>query len=824
MKTAERKNMSANRNARLAAILCATALTAPFAAVPAFAQSAGVEEDSKTIIVTAQRRDQALEDVPMSVTLLDQDTLKNAGVTSVQDLQNVTSGFQLGRGGSTPQPSIRGVTTIINGSYENNVAAYIDGLYVATPQALTIDLPNIENVQILKGPQGTLYGRNATGGVLLVETKNPTEEWEGNFEATYGRFNDRRVGGGISGPITEGIGMALSSYTRRRDGYHHKMSRNPADYPNNPHDGRAYPLSQDMLRAKLKFEFSPTFDLVLGYGYTHTDDHGLSVNFSPLENTVGSFGGTLPTSFPGSFSVPTKLGEAAPSLDPGVEVTVHDFFGKINLDMGWATLRSTTGYSALRQTTRFDFDGSYAEVVFNNSGFNDRTFQQLADLDMKLSDSLELMVGGQYFNIKTTDGPKDWNYSGTLNGSYLTYDPAFEQPKSAYFVSGRQIYDREKEAWAVFADATLQASDTLSIILGGRYSSETQTNTRSADTFATSGAITTVFPNTTKGSKYTKFTPRASIRYEFSPITSAYLSYSKGFKSGEWPGAYSGNPLNWEDVKQESVDGWELGLKHAGSRLRFEAAAFYMDYKNLQISFTNFVNQGGTNVAVVLLQNAPSAEIYGLEANVDVELFDNFNFRAGGTWLHARYGDGFLFDGIGVNSAASGTNVNSDPLKVFLNAGRRQDLSGKQMSRAPDLTAYAGFDYLIPMGDGGLRFAANAKYTDSYVVSNPSVWGGWIIDPLNPRAIPAGGNAALFGTASYANRAGEQRFTQKGYTLINGSITWTDPSDSYYVRLWGNNLTDKRYKLHYNGTASAGSYAVQAEPRTFGVSVGFKLK
>jgi len=819
MKIAQRNNPSATRNARVAAILCATALTAPFAAVPAFAQSAGAEEDSKTIVVTAQRRDQALEDVPMSVTLLDQDTLKNAGVTSVQDLQNVTSGFQLGRGGSTPQPSIRGVTTIINGSYENNVATYIDGLYVATPQALTIDLPNIENVQILKGPQGTLYGRNATGGAILVETKNPTEEWEGNFEATYGRFNDKRVGGVISGPITEGIGMALSSYTRRRDGYHLKMSRNPADYPNNPHDGRAYPLSQDMLRAKLKFEFSPTFDVVLGYGYTHTDDHGLTVNFSPIENTVPSFGGRVATAFPGSFSVPTKLGEAAPSLDPGVEVKVHDIFGKINVDMGWGQLRSTTGYTKLNQSTNYDFDGSYAEVSFNDSGFVDKTFQQLVDLNVDFGGGSSLMVGAQYFNIKTdtlADGP-DWSYSGTSNGSYLTYDKSPQQPKSAYAIANQTVYFREKEAWAAFADLTVQATDALSLVVGGRYSKETQDNTRTA--YGAGGQLGNIITfNAQKSASFKKFTPRASIRYEFTPRTSAYLSYSKGFKSGEWPGAYAGAVSNWVPVKQESVDGFEMGLKHAGGRIRFDAAAFYMDYKNLQISFTNFVN----NAAVVDLQNAPSAEIYGVEGNLNVELFDNFNIRAGATWLHARYGDNFIFDGIGVNPAVSGTNTNSDPLKVFLNASRRMDLSGKQMSRAPDLAAYAGFDYLIPMGDGGLRFAANVKYTDDYVVSNPSIYGGWILTAANATQVFPN-STSLAGT-SVANRAGEQRFTQKGYTLINSSVTWTDPSDTYYVRLWGNNLTDKKYKMHYNGTASAGSYAVQAEPRTFGVSVGFKVK
>ena len=795
------------------------------------AAEADAESDRSVIIVTAQRRDQALEDVPMTVTLLNQETLANAGITGVQDLQNVTSGFQLGRGGSTPQPSIRGITTIINGSYENNVAAYIDGLYVPTPQALTIDLPNIENVQILKGPQGTLYGRNATGGAILVETKNPTDVWEGNFEATYGRFDDKRIGGVVSGPITEGMGIALSAYTRRRDGYHHRMSRDPADYPNNPYDGRAFPLSQDSFRAKLNFEFSPTFDVTLGYGYTHTDDHGLTVNFAAIENTVAVFAGQLEVSslpfpiFAGGFTLPTKLGEAAPSLETGVEVWVHDFFGKINLDLGWGELRSTTGFTDLKQTTIYDFDGSYAEQTYNESGFKDVTFQQLVDLNMKFGPAFELMIGGQYFNIKTKDGPLDLGYSGGStnggNNSGLTYDVAAEQPLTDYANNSQTIYNREKEAWAVFADATFYATPALSIIVGGRYSEETQTNSRFVYSLGNAQTGNLTFNGTERSAKFKKFTPRASIRYEITPRTSVYASYSKGFKSGEWPGAFSGDITEWKPVKQEEVDGFELGLKHAGSRLRFDLAAFYMDYKNLQISFTNFV--GG--FPVVSLQNAPSAEIYGLEGNFDVELFENFNFRAGATWLHARYGDGFLFDGIGVNPDAAGVNVNSDPLKTFLNTTLRQDLSGKQMSRAPDLTAYAGFDYLIPMGDGGVRLAANVKYTDDYVVSNPSVWGGWVLNPDAPTVIPEGGNANYFGPGSpYADRAGEQRFVQKGYALINASLTYTDPSDTYYVRLWGNNLTDKRYRLHYNGTAFAGTYAPMAEPRTYGVSVGFKFR
>ncbi|MBV1918982.1 MAG: TonB-dependent receptor, partial [Sphingomonadaceae bacterium] len=712
------------RGISLAAILSATAMTAPFAITPALAQSAEeAGSNDNVIIVTAQRREEALKDVPMSVTVLDQQALTNAGVGSVKELTAVTTGFMLANGGSVPSPAIRGVNTVINGAYENNVSLYIDGVYQSAPHALTIDIPNIQNVQVLKGPQGTLYGRNATGGAILLTTLEPTDTWEGKVQATYGRFDERSVGGFVSGPLAEGMGIVVSGYTRRRDGYVDKMSRtNPGEI-----DGKAFPIAQDAFRAKLKFEFSPSFNATLGYGFTHTDDGGLNASFGPIENTVPFFGNAA-----GAGPLrPTKLGQAAPNLDTGVEVDQHEFFMKLDLDLGIGTLRTTTAYTDIEQSTIFDFDGTYAEITYSESGFVDQTFQQLVDLNLDLGDSLNLLVGGQYFRIKTdtAKGAPDYGYSGTANGSFLTYDPLAEQPLSDYAIGSETRYDRVKEAWALFADATLQATDQLSFIVGGRYSEETQTNTLAKwGAGGEQGGVVT-FPSTTKSSKYTKFTPRASIVYEITPDTNVYASYSKGFKSGEWPGSFSGDPDDWQDVKQETVDGFEVGLKHAGSGIRFDLAAFYMDYKNLQVSFVNFVDSS----AVVLLQNAPSAEIYGMEANFDAELFENFNLRGGVTYLHARYGDNFIFSGLGVNPNAPGLNTNSDPLKTFLNVNPvEQDVSGRRMARAPDWTAFLGFDYLVPNEDGGLRFAANVKWTDKYVVSNPSLWGGWYPDPSQP--------------------------------------------------------------------------------------------
>ncbi|MET0589287.1 MAG: TonB-dependent receptor, partial [Novosphingobium sp.] len=326
-----------------------------------------------------------------------------------------------------------------------------------------------------------------------------------------------------------------------------------------------------------------------------------------------------------------------------------------------------------------------------------------------------------------------------------------------------------------------------------------------------------------RSSSYSKFTPRASIRYEIAPRTNVYASYSKGFRGGEWNSTVpNANPANWVDAKPETVDAFEVGLKSARGRLNFEASAFYYDYKNIQVSAVRF---DGVST-ITTLQNAPSAEIYGAEASFDFEVIDNLIIRGGATYLHARYGDGFVYIGSGVNPRGTGFNINNDPLKVAPNVTNVvQDISGMQMARAPDFSGFIGFDYNIPMGEGGVRLAANVKYTDSYVVTDPSIWGGETQasynarKALNPNALP-NNNALLAGTG-FESRANEQRARQGSFALVNASITYTDPNGHSYIRLWGNNLTDETVRVHYR--PSSATYIPVAEPRTYGVTAGYKF-
>ncbi|HEX7883371.1 MAG TPA: TonB-dependent receptor, partial [Afipia sp.] len=557
------KHQTSNRHHGWA-LFAGSGLAVCFAATPVFAQAgADASVDSNTIIVTAQRRSEALEDVPMSVAVIPQQTLSSVGVNSVRDLANVTTGFQVNNSGSYPQPAIRGVTTTNAGAYENNVALFVDGLYQTTPQILNMDLPNVQSIQILKGPQGTLYGRNATGGAILIDTIDPGRDWAGNIEAGYGRFDDKRARGYVAGPLSDRIGVSLAGTFRKTDGYYKKASRTtPGQF-----DGRTLGLEQESVRAKVKVELTDSFTATAGYNFTRANDPR-GVFFTPIENVANSY------AVPGRNTRPRGLGEVAGDAIV-LDFKQHEGYLNLSLDTGIGTLRSITGYAAGNNETKYDSNGNYVPDLYIDSVVRDRTWQESVDYNINAIKNVDLIVGGNYYNIKTDYQPGRDNvvYLGPASYAPFTYpDPATTiVPLSDYRKSSHSGFFRTKKAWAVFADLTFHATDKLSINLGGRYSSETQDVSAVKDNYCTTtggclvggalipiGGITSTpytIASTSRSSTYNKFTPRASIRYEIAPHTNIYASYSQGFRGGEWNSTLpNDNPALWRDAKQETIN------------------------------------------------------------------------------------------------------------------------------------------------------------------------------------------------------------------------------------------------------------------------------
>lgn len=715
------------------------------------AAAATSSDDEEAIVVTAQRREERLEDIPMTVGYANADTLEATGADTLRDINRVVSGVMLNQGGAFPAPTIRGVTSLANGnSFENNVAVYVDGFYEPAAQALNIDIPNVQNIQVLKGPQGTLYGRNATGGAILLNTVVPSDEWQGKAELTYAKFNDWRIGGYFAGPITDGIGVSVGAYTRRSDGYIRLTSRTTPGAL----DGNAAPLEQDAIRAKIRLTPSSAFSAIAAYNYTHISDARGNM-FSVFEN--------VPTSLATLTTRPTKFGTAAWDHETTVETRGHQGTLTLEWDIGVGTVKSYTGYQTLKSTTNFDFDGSYLDTVWSSSQFRQKTFQQSVDFAIDAIDNLDLIVGGNLFKdkLRTIPGILSAGYQGLVVGPWTTPPPFSNLAKIT-----ETLFRQRKDAWAVYLDATWHLNDRLHLNVGGRYSHEKQdvfgqslcfitpvTSTRNVCRAIVPDAAGNrfVFPATEKSSSYSKFTPRASLRYEFAPRTNVYASYSQGFRSGAWNaslplfqvhpltcpaapapvtqgcGTISG-PADWQDAQQETVNAYEIGFKTARRGFRFEASAFLYDYQDLQVSVTQCV--GGPPCATqTVVTNAPKAKVKGIEASAEYSGIENLSLRGNFTWLHARYGEGFQFNFTGVGTTA-GIPVSDDPLKNLLNVTQLQDLSGLQMSRAPNFTGNIGATYDIPIGGDVLQLSGNLFYTSKYVVTNPSIWG-------NAASVPA---------------------------------------------------------------------------------------
>ncbi len=726
----------------LATVLAGSAL--PLAAVAQSDASAGVIEE---VMVTAQRRTERLEDVPMAISVVTGNMMERAGMTNIEDISKVAAGVQVNRGGAFSQPAVRGVSTLTLGNgLENNVAVYIDGVYQPDAVAINAELANIASVQILKGPQGTLYGRNATGGAIVIDTLAPTDELEGNIKASYGRFDDTRFQGYVSGPITDSIGFSVAANWRESDGYIEDIGDDPDSSSDN---FDAAPLDSKALRAKLKFTPTEDLDISLGYNYVkHLDARGLAYRIPKY------------ALLPGGAKDRDKV-----SLNTKGDNTME--LNELSLGLNWATgigtLNSVTAYATREGYSTFDFDGTKIDLVRGVSEDNtEYTFQQSLNLNIDSIDRWNINIGGMYYDDKYRQKDyQSWRYD-VLQYTYNLQTDA--------------------EAIAVYADATWEFSDDWFLTLGARYSEEERRGAYQVDNPAAPTQPAD------KSKDYDATTPRAVLRHQLSDNSSIYASYTTGFRSGVFNTGIQPDPSLYNSVDQEEITAYEVGFKTAQTFYRLSAAAFYYDYSDLQIGIT-VPNPIGSGVVQTMF-NAPEAEVYGAEAELDVSLSENLNLRAGIAYVHGRYTDFEETTGVGLDGT---TQSNISP--------QFQDWTDQEMARAPEWTANLGIDYTLALAGGELVLSGNVNYSDSYVVQNLSLYG------------PLAGNAGA---------ADEQRYRQDSFTLVNARADWTSPSGRYTLGVYGDNLTDERYFLTTSGS-SLGDYNQYAWPATYGVSVGYNF-
>lgn len=629
--------------------------TAAGAPLASDAGSASAEADDGQqigdIVVTAQRRSERLQSVPIAITAISGDALNAKGLTSTQDIAGATPGLTYTQVAGTAAPRIRGVGTVTAlGGNENSVATYVDGVYYASSGSSILSLSNIAQVAVLKGPQGTLFGRNATGGLIQITTLDPKHELGGSVTASYGNLDT--LGGTlyVTGGLSDNLAADLSvAYTDQQDGFGRNLTTgNPVNRSKNLTIRSKWVLDVGDLTT---FKFSADYARLKAAGPAR-------------RQTYGSLGVAGNRFVGGPFDTRSNVDPSFDNEQGGASLyAVHHFDG--------VDLVSITAYRRALTVGIFDIDGTRSPIAKVEQHFPDRQFSQEIQLLSTGAGPFSYTLGAYYFRS---------------SGGYL---PAFvTTPVQFQNVSSRQ----RARAPAIYGQGTYKLGPATSLTLGLRYSWETRyLNASALLTTLPSGPIAPTTPIAGKLST-SRPTWRIALDHHITPDVLVYASYNRGFKSG---GFNAGNFAAVESFLPEVLDAYEVGTKadFFGHRLRINASGFYYDYSNIQL--TGFLGP------TIRITNAASAKIYGLDLDVTARPVNGLTLTAGLSYIHDRFGT-YKTAQISTVNAAGGNTLTSG------------SATGNRLPYTPDWTFNLGVDYSVPISSGELTLSAQYFHSDGW--------------------------------------------------------------------------------------------------------------
>ena len=814
--------MKAIRIAMLLGSAAGLALASPALAA---GQASETEADAGEIIVTAQRRAESLNDVSMAVQAVDAETLQALRVTDVRDLTAVAPSFTVSQSyQGVPTYTLRGIGfNTINLSATSTVGTYVDEVAYAYPIMNTGPVMDLERVEVLKGPQGTLYGRNTTAGLINFITAKPTDRFEGGLSVDLGNYETYNIAGHVSGPLGEGIAARIAVRSENSDkGWQVSNSRGDrlgkveklgvrGSLALDPGEGTHIDLSV--------FWWQNKSDTVAGQGigFTPATDPVTGTSTSSLFNAPG-LATYLAANFPTRASQADWAAEPARSADIGTGLGLkgplaenNRFWGlKLRLDQELGAdmkLVSLTSYNDFKRDALSDWSGAPFEVLIQKADGRIKSFAQELHVEGK-SGAINWLLGGYYANDKIIDANRTMlgqnanvgliRYFGSTllatpfkSGGYTATQMA--QAFRSYEDDGR-INTR---TWSLFGNADWQLTDQFKASVGLRYTEDRQRYNGCSRDFngnmlpnvnvvnralyfqtygvvaapITQGQCNTFNPTTgTFGevaSVLEENNPAWRVALDWQPNndTLVYASVSRGYKSGTTPINAANLARQNAPVVQEKLTAYELGLKAtlADRKVQANVSVFYYDYQDKQIS-TYFADPIYT--ALARLDNVPKSEAYGLEAELTVRPMRGVALTGNALWLHTR-----------INSY-NGTNA----------AGQPQNFDGSEFIYSPKFQGSVMLTYDTPITDSlNLNGAIAARYQSE---SNT------IFEDL-----------ALYKI--------------KPYAVVNARLGVKSES-GWSASIWAKNLFDKYY---WSAVASNANVVVRFPnpPRTFGVTLGYNF-
>ena len=748
----------------LGALAIAQAAAAQASETPAAAPQVTVGTDGD-IVVTARRRSETLRDVPIAISAISGAQLDASGIHDIvavaQSVPNLS--LKASRGtNSTLTAFIRGVgqQDPVAG-FESGVGLYLDDVYLNRPQAAVLDVIDVERIEVLRGPQGTLYGRNTIGGAVKYVTRriNPKNA-EVSLRATYGNYNEADGVVTASTPITNNFRVGGSLARLSHDGFGHNLTNGLGNY------------NKDVYAARVSAELEPVSDLSLRFSSDYVKDNSNPRNGSRLIPGLQSGAPVLASVYD------TRAGLNTPKQS----IEAYGFSGIAELKLSSSfTLKSITAYRRDTTSTSIDFDSLPAQDVDVPAIYKNKQFSQEGQL-LYSSDRLNGLVGIYYLDAI----------------AFNIFDVILDttgRPIGLPGLTASTLGNVGTKTWSVFGDFTFDVADRLSVSAGGRYTNDQRTarifrrnliGGASPDLGGTGvqlGNPTSDFDGT---ATFKQFTPHASISFKPTPNHNIYASYSQGFKGGGFDprGLTTAAPdtngngtrdpqeiYNFLLFKPEKVDSYELGWKAKllDNRVNFSLASFYANYTDVQIPSSVGALVGGVQTFVGITTNAGKAEFKGVEfeglAKLAPEITgagSNLNFAWSLGYIDAKY-------------------------KNFINTVGVEVSQFRQVQNTPKWTA-----------SGTLTLST-------------------------PLTLIGAGQLDISPSLSYRSRVGQfetvSPLDQPGYTLLDTSIVWRSDSDRWSVGLHGKNLTDVHYRtggyqfLAINPTTGAVIYNAAGNPR-----------
>ncbi|MCB2089466.1 MAG: TonB-dependent receptor [Sphingomonadaceae bacterium] len=673
-------------------------------ATPAFAQSEAPPQSDESglgvIVVTAQKREENIQDVPIAISAVGEQYLESRGVTSLDALSTVAPNVKIERAPSSKtisQIAIRGSVTINPAiTWEPAVGLYVDGVYISKAQGSLFDIADLERVEILRGPQGTLYGRNSLAGAVNLITRKPSGEAGGRAEITYGSYDYVRARASLDLPAVGPIAAKVSGQITKRDGLVKTIPNPfPAAFlagPNSVSDIDT--IDSKAFMVQLRGDFG---NLTVDYTYDYNKitqrppfAQLLRVNqngdlrdiFDPGSPSYAFGGAFFPIDL---YANPER--QTTASIDGAIyeRSRAYGHALTLTLDLGAAELKSITAYRNMNWADGLDLDGSPLPVAFTQRISDYDAFSQELQLTgAAMDDRLKYVLGAFYFDEKAeTLGPQSFFGGGA---------------------DYQSDYGSNTKAWALYAQVDFDLTDALMLTLGGRYTHERKDIRRflrinfDAANGITSPLVVADIPyGGVPDAKYNNFSPAATLSYKITPDVNVYARFARGFKSGGFNGETNefGAPTAacptgafelCDPYRPEKVDSYEVGLKSVmmDGALVLNLAAFHDKHKDIQLSIFR-----ATGAAASVIRNAASARIQGLEVESVFRPVEGLTLNGSLAFLDAKYNR--YIDG-GVDVA-----------------------DNRAFPHTPKFSATLGFDWQVTQGSWGkLNLYGDLNHVSKY--------------------------------------------------------------------------------------------------------------